>query len=433
VVRLKHFLSDATLSAASQGIGAMITLGLQIATVRLSTPAVYGTYATAAAVVAIVETVFVARGGEVAISTIGRYWGKDMPRARWLHDYLVRNDLRLNVAVFVAFAALSFALAPLLEVPYGYLIGLSLSIPAQIGYGATKSVFVVRGEFRVQGLFEVGSTLLAGALSVVGLLGFGIYGLIGGSVLGAFLKAQLSARMSASWWPKEIAPLQLDAEAGRLTSAIRVQNLQSVLRNGLSSGVAQADVLLLSSACGAEAVAIYRIAKTLAAVPTRLAAPIWSAVRPRLLDRVRHHDLAGIRRLLAVPAVCLLAAAVFAAPLLELLGEPLVEFAYGPSYGGAIAPFRLLVVSTWALGAVTGWLGFVVVVSDAKHFGILSYGLQLVLLVLLGAWFGRESPTRMAMVVLGTSLTVAILAWSVFLRSAAWFPLPARSKSVTVR
>ncbi len=425
-MRLKHFLSDATLSAASQGVGALITLGLQIATVRLTTPAVYGTYATAAAVVAIVETVFVARGGEVALSTIGRYWGKDMRRARWLHEHLVQNDFRLNIGVFVTFAAISILLAPLLEVPYGYLVGLSLSIPAQIGYGASKSVFVVRGEFRVQGLFEVGSSVLAGALSVLGLLGFGVYGLIGGSVLGSFLKAQLSARMSAGWWPKRIAPSPLGAESAELTHAIRVQNIQSVLRNGLSSGVAQADVLLLSTACGAEAVAIYRIAKTLAAVPTRLAAPIWSAVRPRLLDRIRHDDLTGIRRLLVLPAACLIAAATIAAPLLEVLGELLIKLAYGRSYGTAVAPFRLLLLSTWILGAVTGWLGFVVVVSDAKRFGILSYGIQLLLLVLAGGWFGRESPERMGMVVLGTSLTVAILAWAVFLRPSAWFPSRAR-------
>src|SRR5688572_13104550 len=100
---MKRYLSDAALAASSQALGAFVTLGVQVASVRLLSPAEYGAYATAAAIVALVEGVFIARGGEVALASLGRHWSKDTTRARWYWRHLIRNDWKLNWIIFAMF------------------------------------------------------------------------------------------------------------------------------------------------------------------------------------------------------------------------------------------------------------------------------------------------------------------------------------------
>jgi len=413
---LRIFAGQVTLTTIAQGATTLALVVAQVVLARTVTVPVFGALAAAQAMVALLETAIVGRSGDVALQLIGQYWGRDDGIVRATARSLWRLDVAYCLAAFAGLALFAAVAAQAFSIDGAYVVGLALSLPVQIGYGARRSLFVVADDIRGQAIYEIINSVSLVVLTAGLTLAFGAWGMIAGSVLAAGAKnllAHLSTR--TIWTPAARAsPAELPAT---VKQAMRISSFHSVLRNLLRNAAANADVLLLSLSGRPEAVAIYKVARTLAGVPLRAAAPVWLVLRPRLLESLRDDDHRRFNWIILRMAGLMALATAAAVPLALFLGEPVLRTFYGAAYGAALQPFLILLVGTSVFGAVTGWLAFTLVISSRKTLGSAIFAVQLALILLFGALLGG-SAVRMAWVVAGCNVAVSALAWAALLAGA---------------
>ena len=418
---MKKLFTDISYTATSHASSAILALVLQIFVARTVTLREYGAYSAALSLVILVEAVFIARGGEVALQYLGRHWDIEMAYARWYEDRLLHLDRRLNWLVFLGLAAIGAILAPVMNLEYGYLLALGLTIPAQIGYGVYKSIFIIHGRLREQATFEIAYSILSTALMMGAVAFYGIAGLVMTAAVNALIKTQLAAHLTSRYWPEGLQAIEPpDAQTKESVSLFRKAGVHSILRNACMNGAAQADVLILNMARGPEVVALYKAAKTMAAVPVRGAAPAWVALRPRIMKCLREKDIGRLRQLLLLPAGLLLLVGLLFATIIAAWGGNLMVVTYGVGYISAAPALLWLLVGTWVFGAASGWLNFACVISSKKIFGTGIYMVSMCGIVLGGLWYGVNGPTQMAQIVAGSLIVASVLGWAFFMRQSAW-------------
>lgn len=407
---MKRLLRDVSFTGASQVIAAAAAVALQIVLARTLPLSVFGAFAVTQAAVVLVESIFIARNGEVALYWVGRSWGVDPQAARGYANYLVRREYLWNLSVYALLIATAWPLHALLGVDPWFFCIYGLTIPVQSGYGVTKSVFIAAGRVRTQSLFEAACSLCQ--LFGVGLLtlSLGLEGFVWGMVAVALWKTVAARRLTAKFWPAVTRGDEVAIPAGR------GESVYAVLRN-LSSNIAQqADVLILGAMASKETVAIYKIARSLASLPGRLAGPVWTALRPRFLAALRDRDMAQLRRMALRPALAFGVMGLLAAPAIGLWIDDIVVLLYGQAYRASVTPLLILLAATWWLHMITGWFGFLSILSESKPATTALYVL-LALATVAGAFISGPSVIHLAAAVAGAMVLTAAAAWSLL-----WHP-----------
>ena len=250
---------------------------------------------------------------------------------------------------------------------------------------------------------------------------YGISGLVVTFAVNALIKTQLAAYLTKRYWPEGLQAIEPpDVQTAKSLSSFYKSGVHSILRNFFMSGTAQVDLLILNMARGPEVTAIYKAARTMAAVPIRGAAPAWVALRPRILKCLREGDIRRLRQLLLLPAGLLLLAGLLFAMIIAAWGGDLMAVTYGSHYVAATPALFWLLVGTWVFGGASGWLNFACIISKRKNIGTGIYMVAMCGVVLGGLWYGVNGPTQMAQVVAVSSIIAAILGWTFFMRKSAW-------------
>jgi len=378
---------------------------LQILIARLLGLQLYGVYATNLAVVSIAEIPIVVRSGELAMRAMRPYPGNTAPSYGALSRWLVRRDVWLFISAYFVVAGAGWAFGSKLNVDPLLLSILALSIPAQIGFGAYKSLFFVHNQMPRLGRTELTYALALTALSLVGLLAAGIYGLAAGSVAAALAKTLLTRNGSR----------QFTQTDGELTESPKLDmsrdSTYSIARNALSNGLSQIDVILLSQAQSPEAIALYKVGKSLTTLPIRLSYPLWRMLQPQIMAAVRSDDRGRERRALLTGSLGFAMLMVVVLPFILLFGGDLIALAYGENFRGAFVYFLILMVGVWLFNGVAGWFSFWCVVGKSQVYGIVVYATAFLLIFLGGLFWGMTSPRRMACVVSGALVVAAALAY----------------------
>lgn len=417
---MKRFFSDAAFTASSQLISALCAIAIQAYVARRVPLGDYGQYAAIQAYVLLIESIFVARGGEVALQYIGRFWCVDMPRAFWYRNHLVRLDWRMNIVIYAITIFFGFLFGSVFNFKWEWLILLALTIPAQIGYGVWKSIFIVDGKLKQQACFEISYAFILVTLALELTRWFGIKGLILATVFAAFLKTILAWQITRHYWPVDIIAAPPVGDPGVSLSHFRNANVHSIIRNAFMNGASQGDLLLVNALRGPEAAALYKVAKSIASIPIRAVTPAWVALRPRIMSSMRSQNIDHLHRLLILPAAFLAVIGIILAWPLVSYGEALIIFVFGTSYSSATLAALWLLLGTWIFGAISGWLSFACVISSRKLAGSLIYFIWLVGVVLGGLLWGKESPTSMPMVVASSMTMAALAGWLFFMQPRAW-------------
>ena len=417
---MRRFLSDAAFTAFSQLVSALVAFAIQVYVARTVSLADYGQYASIQAFVLLVEAIFIARGGEIALQYIGQNWKINMPRALWFSKRLCLLDAIFNTLIYFVVIVLGYMLSSILNFNWEWLALLALTIPAQIGYGVFKSTFVVDGRFRQLAYLEITYSIVLVALVMLLVAWNGILGFVLALALGAAIKTVLARAYSQRYWP---AGLEADPPEGVMSDNSELfwnANLHSVLRNSLMNGASQGDLLILNAMQGPEVAALYKVAKTTAAIPVRVVTPVWVASRSRIMSSMRRQDFARIRYMLVVAGAALVAAGAAGAVPLSHFAQPLIALAFGEAYGAASSAALWLLLGTWIFGAVSGWLNFACVITSKKIVGSIIYFVWAVVVLVGGLCWGRESATNMAVVsALGMALA-SLIGWTYFMRKDAW-------------
>lgn len=417
---MRRFLSDAAFTVTSQLVSAMGALVIQIYVARTVSLGDYGRYAVIQSFVLVVEAIFVARGGEVALQYIGQYWKVDMPRALWYRVRLGRLDARMNVFIYLLVVFVGYLLSARLNFRWDWLALLALSIPAQIGYGVWKSIFIVDGRLKNLAYLEIICSVLLVILTISFTTWLGIRGLLIAFVLGGAVKTLLTRSISQGYWPSGLVAVPPGEYDEMAMSRFRSANIHSIVRNAFTTGASQGDLLLVNALRGPEAAGLYKAAKTIAAIPIRAVTPAWVALRPRIMASMRNHDVGRVRRLLILPGALLAGLGVIGALPLARYGEALVTFAFGDTYCAATSVALWLLLGTWVFGAVSGWLNFACVITSRKIAGSMIYFIWLAGIIVGGVLWGKESATAMGMVAAASMALAALAGWVYFMRADAW-------------
>lgn len=407
---MKRLVSDVGFTALSHIVGMISIIGVQIVLARNTTPAVFGQVALAQAMVTLVEATIVARGHEVALQVLGQNWSKGHARLRAVSRLLMRFDILISLAAYALFAAVAFAVAPLIGANGLFIATLGLAVILQIGYGMRRSLFLLNNQVRKQAVLEIAQWLVTLGLCVPLVLLMGEWGLVVG-VLGAaaFKNWSVYAASATLWRDVKRAPAIDIGDQTR--QIINNSSLHSVMRSLLTNGAANADMLILGMLGRPEIVAAYRVAKTLSSMPVRIAGPLWVVLRPRLLNALLVDNHRRYCLIVFTAAAFFAVASFFAVLLAWAVGRPVLAHFYGAAYVTALHPMLVLMVGSAVFGAVTGWLPFTLVITSRKSLGTAIFAAQLLLVGIVGMLLGGQSALAMAWVVAGCNIVIAGVAW----------------------
>jgi len=413
---MKKILLDLMSTGFSHFVATLSQIGLLIYVVRVTSKSAFGEYSVVMAIEAIIESVLVARTGEIALQVVGKYWiAGEYGAARRIAEKLQRHDALSNILIYGLLVILSLLLAGHFKINYMYLIGIGLMIPAQIGYGIYKSLFIITHKIKEQAIFECVFSVVTISLGIFGVLYHGIPGLIGALVASALIKNVMARAVTKTWWPSQAGTLPNTTGESHLpgTESLWEFNVHSVLRNAFANGATQADILILNAVRGPESVAIYKAAKSLASLPARISAPLWAALRPRILRSWHESDRKHLVKLIVVPSILMFTALIAAMIPIWFFADDLIGIVYGRGYLDATFPFIILIIGMWIFNGMTSWFNFIVIIGDDKIAGTYTYLLLLLLTFCGGIFYGADSNAHMAITVTTSMIATSAVCWVV--------------------
>jgi len=353
------------------------------------------------------------------LQSVGKYWIEgNYVAARQCALKIKRLDFVINWSIYVFIVILALAFSNITGINPLYLLGLSLMIPAQIGYGVYKSLFISSSRLKQQAIFEGSFSLVLSCSGIICVYLFGIPGLILAYVFASIAKNLIARMITNRWWPREGMLNQIVSDRrDEIEMESMKAGIHSVLRNTFSNVVYQSDILILNGVQGSESVAIYKVAKTLAELPVQVTTPIWSVLRPRMMKSWHTGDKLRLSKLVILPSMLMFVAFIVGLIPAWFLSDDLILMLYGKDYVTAAIPFFVLFIGTWIFRAITQWFNFWVIISEERLLGTLTYGFLFIITLSSGILYGYGSSYRMAIAMTTSMVLTTILCWFIFLRS----------------
>lgn len=388
---------------------------LQVAIVRLLGKENFGIYSTALAMVALVEVPLVVRGGEIALRMLGKAAREgDAEMLKCLARKIVRYDLLLYVFTFLLLSLVAWVAHRFLEFNPLLFVILALKIPAQAGFGVYKGYFTIFDKVTEMGRYEFVCVVALACLNLAGVLLGGIYGLAVSMVMAMVMETYLAFLFTKSYLPA--VEQGVTSPSSRMQTTFTREGIFPVVRNLFFNGFNQIDILLLGVFQKPEIVAVYKVGKSLASLPIKIAFPVWRYLQPKLMEAIQTGDTRKEKRVILAGAGILGAVMFCFLPLVLFGGESAIVFLYGEDFADAFKHFLILLIGIWAFHGVAGWFKFWVVVTHSRLHGIGVYAAAFFLTILLGAIFGSVSPVAMSYVVATVLLAMSFAAFVMVFR-----------------
>jgi O-antigen/teichoic acid export membrane protein len=390
----------------------------QVIIVRMLDISSYGVYAVIAAVISIIEGPLITRGGELALREAGRKWNDDRyGEAVSVINYINRNETSIFWMVYITIVIASFIFSEMIfDTDPIYLSILALSIPVQVGYGAYKNFLTITNNIRLQSYTEVLFASFTMLSVVIGILLYGLSGLLAALVLSALVKT----RVSKYFYVKTLAGFGVVSDSGQSEGVIqedfRKRSTSSMFRVLLQNGIMQVDIIILGLFQKPEVVAIYKVGKTLAGLPTKVSIPVWKYLHPAMVKAVNLRDVHLTRKTVfkGSAIVASLFALIYVAAL--LFGEDVVRFLYGENYTQSTTIFMILLLGYGAFYAVNGWFKTWVALIDNFYIGSAYFLCVLVGVVIVSLAFNddiEKLSTAISMVLVAMTAASYLLSYRV--------------------
>lgn len=377
----------------------------QVVLARMLGPEDYGAYISALAMVALVEVPIINRGNEIALRQIGKLKTKPDLNVRQMIWQIFKNDTLLITLAFTAYVMCSQWMSELVGVDFYFFLILTLILPAQIGFGIAKSCFVIFDLIPLLVKYEILFSIIKITILVASYLMGDVYGLAVGYVITVAVKTVLAFLFVRKYIPNE----QGQRQEGRSMKSELKDSLFSLSRGTLSNGVNQIDTLLLSIFFNSQGVGIYKVAKSLSSLPTKVSFPVWRYLQPKILNCTMREDHVGFRKLVLVGVLILGSVFGMMLPLVYFFGENLIVLLYGQEYLGSYVPFLILLIGIWAFNGMTGWFKIWAVVSKSQTVGLVSYVFLFFSMLFIGLNYGTRGSFEMAIGVSSTYIMFSVL------------------------
>ncbi|MBM3453802.1 MAG: hypothetical protein FJX80_01500 [Bacteroidetes bacterium] len=391
-VTLSHFISS------------VVLFTVQVFLARTLKLSEFGALAIIQACANLIEGLVISRASDVALHLIGSNWNKSHSKAIGYIRTLAKDEYIWNFSFYFLLLIVAFPLASYLNVNYLYFVIIGLSIPAHSGYGVSKSIFIIDGKLKQLALFEIGYSIFFIIVVFVFVKLYGILGFLWAIVFSAFFKTLISKLISEKYY----SSLFLDS-----SDKLKVKSFlssYSIFRRSFENISTQLDVVLLASITSHEAVAIYKVAKSMANIPLKFAAPFWFVIRPDILDAMRNSDFYKLKKLILKPAKFFAILLIPSLLFLYAISDYLIFKIFGPDYLPSFIPFLILFVGTWIGSAVTGWFGFVAVISEKRKTVAMLIFLSSALL-LISIYFSKGNLILLASLSSLSAILVSSFIW----------------------
>lgn len=382
----------------------MVTFLTQVVLARLLEPVNYGIYISSLAILALIEVPLVVRASEVSLRVLGAHWQSGGRNLEGISKQAKQDDLKYFLIPTIVILSMSEWLSQLAGADQIFFVILALMIPAQISYGIYKSYFMVFDIVPVMVKFEMSSAIVLLAATTMGYLTFGMYGLAM-----AYATAMLIKTFMAYMFTRSHIPTAQHLEIANRSAASHKDSFHSIFRNICSNGINQVDVIILSAIQGPHTVAIYKVAKSLSALPTKISFPVWRYLQPRLINAVLCNEKIKMQKLIFYGSAALILILALTLPFIWIAGQELIFHIYGPAYREAFKPLLILLVGVWAFNGLIGWFKVWAVVTKSPHFGLLMHFSMLAALITFGVIFGQEGALEMAYTVSSIFIAFSVL------------------------
>ena len=378
----------------------------QVTLARLLGPNDYGKFAATVALIAIIEVPLIVRTSEIALRNLIKL--KDnLGIYRSFETNLLITDVKLLIGAYFFLLINSSWLSSLLEINIYQFIIMSLVIPAQIGYGIYKSRFVIFDKISQLVRIEFVYSLLCITSLVISYQVSGMFGLACGLVLIMIIKTFLAYNLTKSYIPKLSDAPQLPYKQNPADSFF------SIVRSTVANGINQIDLIILSFFQNSQDVALYRVAKSLASLPTKITFPIWRYLQPKLIFAIDSNDHRTMKKLIFYGASISSSVVVLSFLITYFIGDILIDTLYGAEYKESFLPLLYLLFGIGLFNSVTGWFKIWSSVSKAQLSSVLIYLTIFISFISFGTLFGRNSINEMAFVV---SSVLACGSWFIYFR-----------------
>ena len=360
----------------------------QVLIVRLLDVTDYGVYALLVAVISIIEVPLIGRSGELVLKLAGEKWNNDQRKdAISIINYIIKTEKKMFWFIYFLLIVASFVLFHLFDTDSIYLAILSLTIPMQIGYGSYKSFLTITNNVHLLSIIEVCYALFTFVLIYIGLYLFSLNGLMFTLVGAAIAKTQVSK----FFYKKQLIKYSIDPSFTGIYAVnqlgFRKRSFNSIFRLFIQNSILQADIIILGVLQKPELVAIYKVGKSLAGLPTKVSIPVWKFLYPSLVKAVnlRDSNLAGSTIIKGSFIVAFLFFLIYIGSW--LVGEKLIQMLYGADYGESYSVFLVLLVGYGAFYAVNGWFKIWVALIDEMFIGSIYYLVTLIIVILISVMF----------------------------------------------
>jgi|APSaa5957512535_1039671.scaffolds.fasta_scaffold04626_7 O-antigen/teichoic acid export membrane protein len=371
----------------------------------------YGVFAFLLAIISIVEAPMISRGSELYLKNIGEYWHNgEYGKAVQNTKYLINMEIRVYFSVFLAFILLSILIFQFKDIDPIYLIVLALSIPFQIGYSVYKSHLTLVNEVFMLSIMEI---IFAIFYLILIYVMVSIYGLIG-LVLAISSSALIKTLISRFVFIKMLKKKNIDYHSIYAKKSIinyKKRSLNSIYRNFTQSGIVQIDLIILGIFGQPTMVAFYKIAKTLAGLPLKVAIPIWKILYPDLVKSISTNNAqlkrTTIHKGMLATSIMLIVIIIFS----YFYGEQLIALIYGNDYVHAYIPFLILIVGYGLFFAINGWFKIWVALIEKISIGSYFYTSTFIL-VSISILIFKDNIVNMA---LGVTFILSLMTFFAYL------------------
>lgn len=394
-------LPDILRSSASHFAGALAVIGVQIMAVRYSRPDDYGAYVYTFTVYTVIETLITSTLADISTHRLsasvvqGR---KEQVQTDIVAQFaLEARVLWLSWLVLMLLTAVVWFAGPRVLQPVYWII-LALSLPFCTGYSIAKSILVASNNIRLLTTFEIYSSVVMILLSVCCIYEWGIWGVVIANPAYTLLKTASAYVVINRYTAYRFQPGLLRAVWSRIdTQTSRRFATHTVLRNGFYNLANQLDILLIGLVQTPANIAFYKVAKTLASMPSRMILPVWAALRGRIVEAFHKKDHKRLASLVLKPIGWMALGSLLCAGLAWLLLPAVITWLYTADYMPAFLPAIVIMVGYSLFQIAMGWFNIWVVISGKPEY---STGVSILIVaatLLLCGWFGARSTLYFSM------------------------------------
>jgi O-antigen/teichoic acid export membrane protein len=380
--------------------------------VRLLSPDEYGTLAVITTIVLSFQNIVGMRTGELVLKYIS--CKDDRTKIYPTLLKIIYIDVKLSILVFFLILVFGFFVGNFLNVSIRLLFLLSLSVLFSMGLPVFESIFIVHDNLIKQYRIKFSCVFIGMFIVCITTYAAGFYGYILAVLFAAFLKNIIYYIFFRKELINNNIPLVADSKIKKLDGFWRFSK-HSFLSTTFKSGIGGIDIILLSIVCSPANIALYKVSKSLAAIPGTFLGAVWNSIQPKILSYSKNNMAKDLFLLTNKYTLRFLLCFAFVFIFLLFFSEHILTILYGVEYADASLPFLILFSGFW-LGYTFGPYGRTYFLAKNRmHMMTLLNGVTFFIILIFG-YIYRDSIIKMSAIVISGMLITSFYVYSVTLR-----------------